>query len=257
MAKDLDPEEAVRLWESVPPEQREAVRHALAGLLKAKANGRAKSPSVRTVRDVAQVGQRVAMKLVKVYKAGLAPDPGEKGAWSGDLAGAPSPPVPTSPRQAEAGPGDPPPAPAEAVEKKAPGRPLTTSDEIEELAGMAGRVETHADAREVLRYASRLAVLGTLPQPRVRALKEVLAEARQYLRDERQDPGGAVERTFFASPEAVDVIRAFEGIVSEERRAEVVEFLLAQVQLDLKENPTGDMAPGADGVIPEEDEEAA
>lgn len=227
--------EARELWESVPPQQREDVRSAIAGIQAARASGKSRvRVSTRSVRERSRGKQIHVVNLVRLYKAGLAPDVTDRGSWLGQLDGS-RPASVRVPAQA--------PEPVDAAQGEAqePGAELDPLDPLEALVERIRGLATKAEAAEVMREAAALGALGILSKDRAAAVKQLMTEARQYLKDDREDPTDAVSRTFFAGPEAVDLIRLFEGIVDDSRRAAVLEFALGQARLDLLENPAGDM----------------
>lgn len=93
---------------------------------------------------------------------------------------------------------------------------------------------------------------GTLSPDRARAIEGSIANARQNTKAHRDAGDGQddLARFALASEEALKIIEAFEGIVSDERRQKIVEHVLAEAATDLAENPNVDLAEG----VPEEPE---
>lgn len=248
MAKQIPREEAESLWAEVSPDVRERIRVAIAGLERLRAKGKARRPGVNSVRDASGVAQQAAAAITKLYKAGFCPD--LKADWTGGLDGSPTAPAddPHSPRQAEAGPGDPPPAPAEAVageEPRGPGRPPKKSPT---LAEQIRSIETRQDAIAALIEGAAQAVEGKLTKHQADSAKALISEARQHLKDARDDPGETTDRQLFLSPSALELVRLWEGIVSEERRERVLRMVVAEFELDLLEHPEVDTAAQAQPV---------
>lgn len=94
---------------------------------------------------------------------------------------------------------------------------------------------------------------GKLNPDRARAIQGAIAGARQNTKAKNDaDDGEDLERFVLASEDAVKIAEAFEGIVSDDRRAGLVAHVLAEAAADLDEHPNVDLADG----VPEEPETA-
>ncbi len=92
---------------------------------------------------------------------------------------------------------------------------------------------------------------GTLSPDRARAIQGSTAGARQNTKAHHEaDDGLDRERFVLASEDALKIAEAFEGIVSDERRASIVAHVLAEAAVDLAEHPNVDLADG----VPDEPE---
>lgn len=253
MPKKLTAAAADKLWGGISPELRERVREAVAGVLRQRAagqrvNGKLVRPGVNNVRALAGVKQSHVAALVRIYKSNLAPDPMQRGSWAGprdpskpavaergaevdDLGGAA--PAGSTPA-AGVGPPQEVAAPAGEAPPVKQGRPRKRSDD---LAALIRSIETHQDAIKALIEAAGLAAEGKLAKTQADAIKSLIGEARAHLKDERDAPKDTTDRVLFLGPSAVDVVRLWEGIVSDERRARILEFLLAEFRADEIEHP--------------------
>lgn len=255
MPKKITAAAADKLWGGISPDLRERVREAVAGVLRQRAagqrvNGKLVSPGVTNVRALAGVKQAHVAALVRLYKKQLTPDPMERGSWAGardphnepaavdlgaeveDLGGAV--PAGSTPAAGVAPPREAAPPPAGAAPPARQGRPRKKSDE---LAAMIRAISTHQDAVRALIEAAGLAAEGELAKTQADAIKSLIGEARAHLKDERDAPKDTTDQVLFLSPSAVDVVRLWEGIVSDERRTRILEFLVAEFRADEIEHP--------------------
>lgn len=101
------------------------------------------------------------------------------------------------------------------------------------------------------REVGALLANGTLTPDRARAIQGSIADARQNTKAHLESgQGQAIERFVLASEDALVIAEAFEGIVSDERRAALVAHVRAEATADLAEHPNVDLADG----VPEEPE---
>ena len=253
MPKKITAAAADKLWGGISPDLRERVREAVAGVLRQRAagqrvNGKLVSPGVTNVRALAGVKQAHVAALVRLYKKQLTPDPMERGSWAGardphnepaavdlgaeveDLGGAV--PAGSTPAAGVAPPREAAPPPAGAAPPARQGRPRKKSDE---LAAMYR--DDDVRAKLAAAEAAGLAAEGELAKTQADAIKSLIGEARAHLKDERDAPKDTTDQVLFLSPSAVDVVRLWEGIVSDERRTRILEFLVAEFRADEIEHP--------------------
>lgn len=136
---------------------------------------------------------------------------------------------------------------AEAAAKGARAKRLALDARAEEGLGdldLAERIRD-AESREELLAMSRevgaLVASGRLLPDRARALREVLAESRQLVREVEAARGSSqLERGLVCTDEVVPLVVAFEGIESPERRARVLRLVDAIAEEDRLERPVVD-----------------
>jgi hypothetical protein len=93
------------------------------------------------------------------------------------------------------------------------------------------------------REALALVSSGRLSPTRGRTIQGLLGETRQAMTKQREVEGdGEPERLILMTEEGGQLVRAFEGIVSDARRAEVLALVAAAAQKDQEENPNVDLA---------------
>lgn len=98
---------------------------------------------------------------------------------------------------------------------------------------------------------------GALHPSRARAIQAVIADARQNTKAHRDAEGDEEpERLILLTGEGAELVRAFEGICSDERRQAILDYVHAEAEVDLEEFPNVDLAraaleeegdPGQDG----------
>lgn len=114
-------------------------------------------------------------------------------------------------------------------------------DADEDRARLMERIRAASSDRDREEIAHELAALvaGQAVAPDEAAqIRAALAEARNAAEKKRAvEPAPEVERAVLAGPEAYDLIAAYEGIVSDQRRAEVLRYVLAQLEVDKAEHP--------------------
>lgn len=123
-------------------------------------------------------------------------------------------------------------------------------------------VKTHEDLLTYTLEVMALIGSGDMIPERGRVLRSLVAEATRALRVIRESDGDVEpERIHLASPQGVALLEAFEWIVSDERRAEILAHVQRERELDEEEFDTFDlaanMAPDAEGEDPMPEEEAA
>ena len=103
--------------------------------------------------------------------------------------------------------------------------------------------KTHADLLEFTKQVIELVGEGSMSPVRARSLQGLLAQAARQLKASREtDSDGETERLILTTEEGGELVEAFEGIVSDERRAECTAFVLDAAARDLEENPNVDLA---------------
>ena len=113
------------------------------------------------------------------------------------------------------------------------------------------KARTFEDYAALDREVGALIANGTLTPDRARAIQGSIADARQNTKAHLESgQGHEIERFVLASEDALAIAEAFEGIVSDERRAALVAHVRAEAAADLAEHPNVDLADG----VPEEPE---
>jgi len=117
--------------------------------------------------------------------------------------------------------------------------------------------KTHDDLMEISKEVGALLGSGALSPSRGRAIQALLAEARHNMRAHREAEGDEEpERLILLTSEGAELVRAFEGICSDERRQGILDHVHAEADVDLAQYPNVDMAraaleeegdPGQDG----------
>ncbi|HBP22635.1 MAG TPA: hypothetical protein DEA08_33255 [Planctomycetes bacterium] len=98
---------------------------------------------------------------------------------------------------------------------------------------------------------------GALSPPRARAIQAVIADARQNTRAHLEAEGDEEpERLILLTKEGGALVRAFEGIVSDERREAILEHVFGEAEVDLEEFPNVDLTRAAQGSSDETEPEA-
>ena len=126
------------------------------------------------------------------------------------------------------------------------------------LAEQIRAVTTLDDLAKVGKEATALVSEGRLSPTRARSIQGLLHETRQAMTKQRQVVSeDTAERAFLASPEGIALLEAFEWIVSDERRAALLEHARREAALDEEEHPNLDLAgdlpaEGEDEPMPEE-----
>lgn len=84
---------------------------------------------------------------------------------------------------------------------------------------------------------------GALHPSRARAIQGVIADARQNTKAHRDAEGDEdPQRYILLTTEGAELVRAFEGICSDERRQAILDHVHAEAEVDLAEFPNVDMA---------------
>lgn len=127
---------------------------------------------------------------------------------------------------------------------KAHGRPRKGgggSEAAKSLAEMLDAAETYSDLGEISKRAGALVLSGDLASTDASAFKSLLAEARMNAKAASEEPDEeALKQRVLAGREAYAMVRAYEGIVCEERRERVLRFLVSEFNADLVEHPPVD-----------------
>lgn len=111
------------------------------------------------------------------------------------------------------------------------------------LADRARNAKTIEDLAATALEALALVCSGQMTAARGRTIQGLLGEARHGLKDKREVEGeDDQEQLLIVTQEGHDLLDLFEGIVSDERRAAVLEHIRAEAEADLAENPNTDTA---------------
>ena len=87
---------------------------------------------------------------------------------------------------------------------------------------------------------------GALHPARARAIQGVIADARQNTKAHLDAEGDEEpERLILLTGEGAELVRAFEGICSDERRQAILDYVHAEAEVDLEEFPNVDLARAA------------
>lgn len=103
--------------------------------------------------------------------------------------------------------------------------------------------KSHDDLANLSQEVGALVGSGSLSTARSHAIRGLLAEARHNMKEHRSAEGEEEpERLLLATEEGAEMLRVFEGICSDERRTQVMAYLLAEAEVDLQEYPDVDTA---------------
>lgn len=204
--------------EAIKSPQREKIRRGILAL----AESRLGEYTLADVRERARCDARAVSTLVRLYRAGKMPPLCEPWGEDGPVPRRPAtkPPKGGSPAPPPAGDRGPDPRVAELVDE------IDAAEDPKALAGVARRV-------------TRMLALGQLANEVARALRDLIQEQRQGLKDARAiepptDPG----RTALVSESALELARAYDYLVSPARRERAQAVLAELLEEDLAE-PVG------------------
>lgn len=199
-AADTLPDEFV----SVPATTRAKVQEALAKIVLSQGRTNSlKPPTLKAVRTMAQVDQRPCSALTRAWKLGRMPDIHVPGSWTPEIDQDPD-------------------ASADAFAAQVRAARNGTDDE---RAALAHEITARVGTGQLTSGQGNTMLKGL----------EVATKQRKAQRD--QD--GPTEDIHWAplTPLAFAVGRAIEGIVSENRRVQIAEFVMAEAEADRRENP--------------------
>lgn len=204
-------------WNRVPDEAREKLRRAVARL-----NRDGKAVTVGGVQVRAETSRARATLARRLYKAGVLPDPGTAdggvGAWS---------------RRAESG--------GVGADAGEPDGAPRVKGETELRLEFAEAVLAATSDEERARLQHRLAhliALGVYGHQEANAIRQSLNTATAHNREARNAPGDEARASrVYAGPDSYGLVRAFDGIVSDERRARILRLVADEFQADLAEHP--------------------
>ena len=102
---------------------------------------------------------------------------------------------------------------------------------------------TNDDLVGISKEVGALLGQGALSPARGRAIQALMAEARHNMREHREAEGNEDPDTLIlVTHEGGRLLRAFEGIVSDERRARLIALAEDEARADLAEHPNVDLA---------------
>lgn len=220
--------------EEIPHEKREALREALAALVREGV-----ALTVRVLRERAGAKTEHAGVVLAAYRSGKfalerAPRPPAVVAPPPAAPVAPVAPLLVGPRDTA------PPAPA----LPPPGAPAPTA---EQLASLVACVDSHEKSLDATREVMRAVAMGmtcphceaaySIDQKAARLLIDGLGEARQAIKGAALEGDGEVDTLLPATSEAVDLVRLFEAITSDERRAAVLSYAQHELAADEASGP--------------------
>lgn len=112
-----------------------------------------------------------------------------------------------------------------------------------DLAGIVADADSYEKIGLALREVSKATVDGSLSGAKATALKSLLSEARQVLKQKHLETPPEIEDDIVPiSKEAFEIALLWEGIVDDDARKRVREYLLEHVNQDLIDNPNTDGA---------------
>lgn len=112
-----------------------------------------------------------------------------------------------------------------------------------ELGDKIRAAKTHDDMLAISSEVCALIGSGDLSPTRGRAIQALLAEMRRSLKEHLGAEGGEdPERIVLLSEEGTRLVEDFEAIVSDERRAQILEHVAQQRAVDEEESPNVDLA---------------
>ena len=109
-----------------------------------------------------------------------------------------------------------------------------------EIADLISAAETDEDRGRVFHLIAEAIARKGVSVAEAKALGEVLDRARMAGREHRATPQDDPERVLLISRDGATLLQGYERIVSEERRARVLELVAELVEEDLLELPTAD-----------------
>lgn len=123
-----------------------------------------------------------------------------------------------------------------------PAEPEPDTD-VAALAAAIRCAHTDAERERIHHDAAALAVEGKIAKWQLECLQRALSEARQSAKASR-DVGGDEdpETGLMAGPDAYLLVRGYEALICDKRRAAVVDFVKEQLRADLDEHPNRDAA---------------
>lgn len=116
--------------------------------------------------------------------------------------------------------------------------------------------KTHDDLMEISKEVGALLGSGALSPARGRAIQSLLAEARHNMKEHREAEGDDdLERLVLLTEEGGELVRLFEGLISDERREAILATVRSEAELDLIEFPNVDLTRAAQEEAGEADPE--
>jgi hypothetical protein len=104
-------------------------------------------------------------------------------------------------------------------------------------------VQTHDDLLTYTKEVMALVGSGELSATRGQTLRSLVAVAGRTLKAKRETEGGdEPERLYLASSQGIALLEAFEWIVSDERRSEILAHVRREREVDEEEHPNVDLA---------------
>lgn len=137
--------------------------------------------------------------------------------------------------------------PGRPPKAKRPGKPAPSSatdeeDEAEDPEALAAAIlaaRSHDDLQALAQRIAAAVASATMEPRAANALSTLLKEARSNQMQVVKAQPDVVDpdRTLLAGPEAYELVEAFEGIVSDERREAVLRYVRSQAEVDRAEQP--------------------
>lgn len=204
-------------WRAVSDEIRERLRVAVARLQR-----REERVTISATQQIAGAQRKVVALAVRLYKAGVLPDPGTpkggEGAWSRRVLEGTD----------EAGPAD-------------------TGDPRALFAAALRAAQTDEQRAQLQHELAALVAAGIYSHQEANAIRQALASATSHGREARNAPDEEARRQrVYAGADAYALVRAYDGIVSDERRERILRMVAAEFAADLEEHPpidTGRLSP--------------
>tara|TARA_R110002072_G_scaffold265241_1_gene424138 strand:- start:1976 stop:2383 length:408 start_codon:yes stop_codon:yes gene_type:complete len=105
--------------------------------------------------------------------------------------------------------------------------PASKNAQASDLLSSVSEVQTHEDCNEVLKRLAVEALKGSITPAQARTARECLSELRQNLKAAREagEDSTDQEPVSLVSPDVYGAVRILQGIVSDDLRAEALEFI--------------------------------
>lgn len=194
---------------------RERARRALVAAIEGALRDDKKIVSVQKLKAAGSKDQNCTTTMLRLWRGGLS----MADSWD-DPATVPSVPAP-------------------------PPRDGSRDEEAGELVGLIQAAQTHDDLLAAGK-AVALELLNGLDEKVAARLTGLLTEMRQSVKGRAQEPKDVVEAVLPVTEEARPLVEAFEGIADDERRAQVLAWVLERAEEDRRERPSLDTG-GAEG----------
>ncbi len=189
---------------AIPADTRRKVQEAIAKLEVSRSrSGKKNPPPVREVRAMSLTDTKRTADLCRAHRLGRMPDVHAEGSWTPDV-------------QAQ----------------------TQSADEF--IARVKAAAGGSDDERAGLQHEIAALVLAEKITPQqANVARQCLSSATSHKKVQRDTTGGEdVTSYVLTTPESYLLVRAFDGIVSESRRQQILETVISEAETDMRENPS-------------------